>query len=110
MSRFFSVISTLALGFAASEVAAMSPYVKAAYDEVPADLKSNDPVGSLLHTALNAYNKAKADPAVVPSLTGILGAGVSVIGQVATSFLSPTATQEAAAPAAAMPAPEPAAG
>lgn len=79
MSRFLPAIVAFAAGFAAPEVSAATPYVQKAVGELPADLKSNDPSGAMLKTALDAWNAMKADPAVKPSLTGILGAAAQAV-------------------------------
>lgn len=73
-SRLLPTLKGVAIMFAANEVAAATPYVKKALDEVPDDIKSADPVAAFLKTATDAYNAMKVDPKVVPSFTGLLGA------------------------------------
>jgi hypothetical protein len=74
VSRLLTPLKAFALAFAASEVAAAVPHVQKALDEVAPDLKAADPVAALLMTAQNAWVAMKADPAVVPSFTGLMGA------------------------------------
>lgn len=76
MSRILLMLKSLALSFAASEVAVATPYVQKAVGELSDDLKSADPVGAFVTTAKNAYDAMKADPQFTSglSLTGVLGA------------------------------------
>lgn len=74
VSRLLTPLKALALAFAANEVAAATPHVEKALNEIPEDLRASDPIGAFLTTAKAAYEGIKADPAIVPSLTGLLGA------------------------------------
>lgn len=76
MSRILSMLKGLAFAFAATEVAAATPYAQKALGELSDDLKSADPVAAFVNTAKNAYDAMKADEAFTSglSLTGLLGA------------------------------------
>jgi hypothetical protein len=72
MSRFFAAAAAAAATIAAPELRAAVPYVKAALDEYPGDLEKADPVKALLDTSRDAYERMTRDPAVKPTLTGIM--------------------------------------
>lgn len=96
-SRFLSGILAFAASFAAQEVAAATPYVKSALDEIPDDIKANKPLVAFTDTANRAMAKMVADGTVVPSLTGILGA----VASAALAGFSPAADAPATAQAVA---------
>lgn len=74
MSRILSMLATLAASFASKEVAAATPYVTKAFAELPEDIQASKPLVAFTATAHAALTAMEADPNVVPSLTGVLGA------------------------------------
>lgn len=105
MSRIFAAVAAFGGTLAAGELQAAVPYVKAALDEFPGDLRSADPASASLATITNAYNKMKADPGVVPSLSSISALVMSAAANGFTAYMdasdADTATATAAATAAA---------
>lgn len=73
-SRIGGALIALACSFAANEVEAATPHVKEAVDKLDDALRSSDPIGAFVDVAWEAYQSIKADPNMVPSLTGLLGA------------------------------------
>lgn len=107
MSRFFAAAAAFASTIAANELDKAVPYVKAALDEFPGDLRSADPVTAALATASNAYAKMKADPGITPSLTSIMGLTMSAAMNGFSAYMG-AKDEETAAAAPAKPAPAPA--
>lgn len=79
MSRILSMLLSTAASFAADELTSAMPYVQKALSEVPSDILASKPLVAFTETVHNAFVAMDADPAVVPSLTGILGAAVKSI-------------------------------
>lgn len=73
-SRILPAVGSFAASFAATEVAAAMPHVKAALDAIPADLKASKPLVAFAKTLQDAASSIANDPAITPSLTGLLGA------------------------------------
>lgn len=74
MSRIWQVLLSFAATFASKELAAAQPYVDSVVNSLPADLVASKPLVAFTTVVHTAMTNASNDPAVVPSLTGILGA------------------------------------
>lgn len=78
-SRILAMLLAFVQSFAAKEMAAATPYVQKAVGELSDDIKASKPLVAFTKTAHDAMEAMAADPNVVPSLTGVLGATAQAI-------------------------------